>query len=984
MAVLEYLNYGVAPEGRMEYGNYMPGGNIALNITKTTYGGNTTTEGGGDNGGGKEEPPVIGNYMFLQSTQGNFKGEEVALMPQTATTQLIAYVGTEAACAYIGNPALTGETEGQVVDANVNYSISGLPASGMTVLVQNNGTTGTTLQITIDSSITASNGSLLIPCSMALNGEVGMNDDIECWKTLYDNGNLFQLTLEWKWDISSNASNSYILDLSNEIAGVNCDSEGTIIPGAILPQCKATLYFGLDPAEGAVYSISINNQYHVPSGSCTINPTTGEISFTNAFQFSGTTLAIVVMAHMASTLVGTKTFNIVKNLPGTNGEPATTRWLVLSANEVVYDPNYDTTVPEQVVCKCWKQEGGDAPVQDTATTIYWKYDDDDSWSEYDGPVSGINISSNYLEFALFTTGGTAYEHETLPILKNGVNGTGSSPWRLDLDNQNASINCNSGGTILPGAIRPECTATLYHGENVQTGATYAISIPSKYKASGITINSSTGEIHFNTSAETPTLYWSGTTLQINVSATVDGITRGRVVMNVSKNLPGANGDDAVSYWLAPSANAVKVASGSTGEISPSGITCEAWKQVGEQAPVKLGVNEQPWIYWGYNTDDPSTHYTGQTITIDRTKNYLCFQLWNNSVQYDIETIPIVKDGRDGDGQQGRAGAAIRGPYDWYSGQTTTQRRYCNGVGPNESDKDFIDILLKDGVYYRCTTSYYGSSLDDWDDVKGNWTASDAPYNFVATELLLAQNAKIFFLTGNELYLMDNNNQITGGAAAGSGITFWAGSSIPSEGNFRVDYNGNIFANSGIFRGYIQMPFTDIEQLEHTTGSTVVVNDVYYADTRAYLISYPSLRDNVKELILPEPNSGLNGFTYEIIIHPVLTRSERPASLLMSASGGTDIYCYAFAELKVGEQIRLNSGKFTITCIPSNDYDNPYRWALISASGNIEVVYNNSSTYVSTLLAESKEDYGMINKILTYSGSTEPSVVNTNNTMYVKK
>lgn len=982
MAVLEYLNYGVAPEGRMEYGNYMPGGNIALNITKTTYGGNTTTEGGGNNGGGTEEPPVVGNYMFLQSTQGNFKGEEVALMPQTATTQLIAYVGTEAACAYIGNPTLTGETEGQVVDANVNYSISGLPASGMTVLVLDNGTTGTTLQITIDSSITATNGSLLIPCSMALNGEVGMNDDIECWKTLYDNGNLFQLTLEWKWDISSNASNAYTLDLSNEIAGVNCDSGGTIVPGAILPQCKATLYFGLDPAQGAVYSISINNAYHVPSGSCTINPTTGEISFTNAFQFSGTTLAIVVMAHMGGTLVGTKTFNIVKNLPGSNGEPATTRWLVLSANEVVYDPNEITTIPDTIRCECWKQEGGNTPVQDTATTIYWKYDDENAWSEYDGPVTDINVSSSYIEFALLTTGGTPYEHETLPILKNGVNGTGSSPYRLDLDNQNASINCNSGGTILPGAIRPECTATLYYGENPVTGVTYAISIPSKYRASGITINSSTGVLHFNTSAETPALSWSGTTVQITVSATVGSTLRGRAVMNVSKNLPGADGSSAVSYWLAPTANAIRV--DKDNNAYPSTITCDAWKQVGEDAPTKLGVNELPYIYYGYNTDDPSTHYTGQTITIDKTKNYLCFQLYGSSTQYDIETIPILHDGQDGTGQQGRAGAAVRGPYDWYSGQTTTQRRYCNGVGPLESDKDFIDIMLKDGVYYRCTTSYYGSSLDSWNSVKNNWTASDAPYNFVATELLLAQNAKIFFLTGNELYLMDNNNQITGGAAAGSGITFWAGSSIPSEGNFRVDYDGNIFANSGIFRGYIQMPFTNIEQLDHTTGSNVTIPDVYYADTRAYLIAYPTLRDNERKLILPTPTSGLNGFTYEIIIHPVLSRSERPASLLMSANGGTDIYCYAFAELKVGDAIRLNSGKFTITCIPSNDYNHPYRWALISASGNIEVVYGNSSTYVSTLLAESKENYGMINKIVTYSGSTEPSVVNTDNTMYVKK
>ena len=988
MANLEFLNYGVAPEGRNEYGTYVSANNMSLNITKTTYGGNgTTNEYGGGNNGGGSEPNVVGNFMFLQSTQGNFNGAEVALMAQTAETQVVAYIGTEAACSYIGNPTLTGGTPGAVTDLNVNYSIQGLPASGMTVTVLNNGTTGTTLQITVDSSITASNGSLLIPCSMPLNGETGMGDDIECWKTLYDAGNLFQLTLEWKWNISSNAASNYILDLSNEIAGVNCDENGNIVSGAILPECTATLYFGTDVVTGATYSYSINAAYHVPAGTVNFNSTTGYLSFNNGFQFSGTTLAVVFTAHVASVLVGTKTFNIVKNLPGPDGQPATTRWLVTSTNSIIYDPNEVTTVPDTIRCECWKQEGGDSPVLDSATTIYYKYNGENSWTEYTEGTTGItsiDVTKDYLLFALLTTGGTPYEQETVPILKNGRNGTGSSPYRLDLSNQNASINCNSGGTILAGAIRPECTATLYYGENTLTGVTYSIDIPSRYHCSGVSINSSTGVLHFNTSAETPSLYWDGSPLQITVNATQGGYLRGRAIMNVTKSMPGANGDDAVSYWLAPTADAIRVHSASTVTVYPSTISCKAYKQVGEQAPVELATSETPYIYWGYNTDNPSTHYTGQTITVDATKNFLTFQLYGNGTQYDIETVPILRDGDPG--SQGRAGAAIRGPYDWYSGQTSTQRRYCNGEGPLESDKDFIDILYKDGNYYRCTTSYYGSSSDSWASVSSNWTQSNVNYDFVATQLLLAQNAKINFLTGNELYLMyeDNGNYIiTGGAAGGTGVTFWAGSDTPGEGNFRVDYQGNMYAKSGIFAGYIQMPFTNMEELTHTTGATVAVNDVYYADTRAYLISYPTLRDNTRELILPTPTSGLNGFTYEIIVHPVMTRSERPGGMLVSASGGTNIYCYAFAELKVGDHFFLDSGKFTITCIPSNDTNRPYRWAIINVSGNIQVINGNTTEYVSTLLASSYESYGMINKVLTYSGS-QPSVSNSDNTMYVKK
>lgn len=979
---LDFINYKVAPEGRNKYGNYFSSENVTLKVTKTTYGGNSTTEdlGGGENGG--NNPQQQSYYMFLQNSQGNFNGGEVALMPQTATTQVIAYVGTEGAPVFIGNPTLTGtsEEDGSVIDANVNYSISGIPESGITVSVIGNGTTGTTLQVVVDSAA-PSTGTLTIPCNMPLNAEVGMGDDIVCWNTLSETNSLFSLALEWKWNISSNATSVYTLDLSNEIAGVNCDGEGNIIPGAIMPQCRATLYFGTDPVDsGVTYSRSINNEYHVPETSVTINPTTGELTITSGLSFEGTTLAIVIMAHISGRLVGVKTFNIVKNLPGENGEPATTRWLVLSADQVVYDPNNITTAPERIVAKCWKQEGGNAPVEDSATTIYWKYDNENSWTEYTGPVTNINVSAGYIEFALLNGSGTAYEHETVPILKNGTNGTGSSPYRLDLSNQSASINCNSGGTILSGAIRPECTATLYYGENPVTGVTYSIEIPARYRASGITISGSTGVLHFNTSAETPALSWSGSPLQITVSATVGGTLRGRAVMNVAKNLPGADGAAAVSYWLAPSADAIHVSYVQGDKVaSPSTITCKAYKQVGEDAPVEILSADTPYIYWGYNTDSPSTRYTGQTITIDATKSYLCFQLYRNGTQYDIETIPILCDGQDGESVQGRQGAAVRGPYDWYSGQTTTQRRYCNGEGPLESDKDFIDIMLKDGVYYRCTTSYYGSSNDDWDDVKGNWTASDAPYNFVATQLLLAQNAKIFFLTGNELYLMDANGNITGGAAAGSGITFWAGSSIPSEGNFRVDYQGNIFANSGIFRGYIQMPYTKITELNHT-GTT------YQADDRAYLVALGSSTEitdaNKKTLRLPAASSRLNGFTYEILVEPMpRTRSgSYTDSLDLTVQGGDTIYCYAFNEPTYSDHFMLDGGQYKIVCIPGAG--TTYRWVITNVTGGLWVDHNGW-TYMSTLLGQSTMEWGMINKIVTYpAGGTRPG--SSDNAMYVEK
>lgn len=151
------------------------------------------------------------------------------------------------------------------------------------------------------------------------------------------------------------------------------------------------------------------------------------------------------------------------------------------------------------------------------------------------------------------------------------------------------------------------------------------------------------------------------------------------------------------------------------------------------------------------------------------------------------------------GADGAPGPAVRGPIDWYSG-ITSNRRFCNGEGPLDSDKKFIDILLKDGVYYECTTSYDATPSDLWENVSSAWTAADQDYDFVATQLLLAENAKITFLSNNALMLTDGNGTVTGGAQGGSGetIAFWAGSSSPSSGNFQVTHSGKIVAKQGKF------------------------------------------------------------------------------------------------------------------------------------------------------------------------------------------
>lgn len=156
--------------------------------------------------------------------------------------------------------------------------------------------------------------------------------------------------------------------------------------------------------------------------------------------------------------------------------------------------------------------------------------------------------------------------------------------------------------------------------------------------------------------------------------------------------------------------------------------------------------------------------------------------------------------------QKRKGAAIRGVYDFANMTPVQGRRWCNGevvetIYPN--DGDYIDVIIYNGIYYRCKTSY-NSDLRDWESqnieftIERYWEQTDASYDFIATNLLLADNAKINFATNNELYLTDTNGNVTAGAAGGNRISFWAGSDAPEDGKWTVSYDGEMIAKKGTF------------------------------------------------------------------------------------------------------------------------------------------------------------------------------------------
>ena len=940
---MDYKITTIPPAGRHKYGNYLSAGNISKMIVTYDNNGNGTSGVGNKEDGNKDEQPIQKNYaLVLSKTSNNFEWDDVvANNGVTDIVKPIGYGDLEIVPVFVGDISIAPKDTNDVASKR-NYDIKGLE-KGVTVAVKGNGTSAATIEIKVDENFEGTRGTLYIPCSVysgpenqapylpSYDSNGNLIDDIDTASDYSDwnmaRENCKTLWLEYNFNITIPVANHYTMEITNEIAAVNCDANGNILTNAVRPTCQAEMYLGSEIVKDAVYGLTIASDKEAIG--VTIDTNTGVLTFGSNFSFKGSNLEIKITATKDKTTIY-KIMSIVKQYPGADGSPAVIRWVVPSVNVIKLNPNTNTLTPNKISCKVMKQEGEEAPVEDTTTTIFYGYDTNNPLNQYSSEIT-IDASKSYIAFALKNSNNEVYEIETIPIIKDGAKG--ESIYKLTLTNENASINADSEGNIYPNANRPTCTATLYYGTTKVTNATY--SITTNPTSTGVTINSITGVITFDS-----TFNFTGTSLEITVTAMVGSVIFGTAIMTVSKNMAGNNGEDSVSYWLDLSTTAVVVAKGATA-ATPDSVTLKAFKQIGGNSPTEItstGV-----IKWGYNTPVPQR--TETTISnIDTASTYIMVHLIVDNVIYDRQTIAIIKDGADGEvGPQGRQGAAIRGPVDWKN--QTTSRRWCNGTLTNASypeDAEFIDIVVYNGTYYKCETSYEGAGSETTAPPSEYWVATDKQYEFVSTNLLLAENAKINFQTSNELYLMDDNGNVTAGAAGGNGISFWAGSNEPANGNFKVNYDGSIIAKTGTFAGYVQMPYVRTSTLEK--GYSPYYGTYVLPKNNAYLIvdsGFYGMGDGCF-IKIPEPTAELNGFTYHIIAQSnIATKGAAGGYYFVSKDGfnhtitietvnkSQKLIQNVFYRDVAGKYhtLAFYTGSVVLTCIPSFNDVNEYVWCV---------------------------------------------------------
>lgn len=124
--------------------------------------------------------------------------------------------------------------------------------------------------------------------------------------------------------------------------------------------------------------------------------------------------------------------------------------------------------------------------------------------------------------------------------------------------------------------------------------------------------------------------------------------------------------------------------------------------------------------------------------------------------------------------------------------------------------DIAVVMNGDGTLnsmYRCEKTHTSTSdYSPTTEISGTDSSSEHWYklnelNPMYTPLLLADNAVIRFIQGNQLLIMDSNQNVAAGMA-GSDYPIWAGSSLPEAAPFRVGIDGTFYATNAQVEGRV--------------------------------------------------------------------------------------------------------------------------------------------------------------------------------------
>lgn len=492
-------------------------------------------------------------------------------------------------------------------------------------------------------------------------------------------------------------------DLTNEMEGIACDKDGKALQ-AVSVTTTAAIYYGTTKL--SLYSISVSG---LATGMTESHSTsTGLITITIP---KGTTVPtnLPITITVASTLDHADTRTLTLTLAGVRSGKV---YSLLPSVSVVKKNKAGQFNVNTVSCS---QLCNGSPTSDG--TITYSLDGGVTEHSYSSPIAVTDITSTLTFLLRITIDGESVlcDRETIPLVEDGTDGTNAKLLRIEASSLYFSY--------PPDASTPNETEIVLTAvvQNIP-GATYVW----KYRRAGqpdfTTISGATSSTLTITAAQIATYFSTAKTCEFSVSS--GGLED---IVSIVRLYGGTS---AISAFLT-----------NTSHIFPAGRTSAYASSDTFQVLAFKGITPVTPII-GTVAGCP----TGMTATVDGTT--ITVVVGNNLTTTSGRlTIPISVEGQSfvlyyswSLSLTGTQGKSPRGPKLWVQGTSDYQGR-SDDVG------DFYDIVYlivnNKPEYYYCEYATYGNYTAGGTSPDSNpcWVGG-ANFSFVATELFLAQEAKI--------------------------------------------------------------------------------------------------------------------------------------------------------------------------------------------------------------------------------------------------
>lgn len=507
--------------------------------------------------------------------------------------------------------------------------------------------------------------------------------------------------------ISKAGEHAIRVDLDNEVDIVATNSDGKVRFARSIVT-KATLFEGPKPIKSGI-SITAsgirispvtngNLNYLEPTVSA-VDSTTGEITITWAFT---TAMTLTQDAYEITIPItyNNVTYNAVFTLKRVDASVIYQLAPTLSSISFARTSATDNTLtPEKrtLGMNILKTDGSSSSslsVADSGLTVRY------STSSMPGsktagtawPADGVEIASSTTAtnvfVALFNSDGVLFDRESIPIVKDGVNG--SSPIYADIDNEMDAVACDVDGKATSEQA-VSTNVSIFKGKDKQTisgisckigsttlAASYGSSTSSVSYYYKVSVNTSTGNVQVTVRKDT--VITTPVEVIITVSATIDGASVSRdLTLTINGMRPGANGQHAIIYNLMPSVSEISVGRTDAGGYNPStfALTCGYKKSVGGSitsvSDATSKIDDAYYIYYRRRTRSSQEwettyyrysyyrNYASYSLSAFDVATYDCIEFiicsatstsfavseLGNYTVIDKETVPVVADGTKG-------------------------------------------------------------------------------------------------------------------------------------------------------------------------------------------------------------------------------------------------------------------------------------------------------------------------------------------------